>query len=175
MTSSTSINGMKLISGSSRGWLPRRFTVAFASVTLAVRQLDQLDPLLLQLDDEVVDLGAEMAIEDHARDGDDESQRGVVECYRNPVREQNRIRPGGGLRSEDLDHADDGTEKAEQGRHRRNGAERGQQTREVVADDAPALFDRLLHARPWALDVGQSRRQHAAQRPLTRGPRQQFL
>src|SRR6202140_3645669 len=122
MTSSTSINGMKLISGSSREWLPRRFTVAFASATLAVRQLDQLDRLLLHFEDEVVDLGAEMAIEDHARDGDDESQRGVIERYRNPVREQNRIRAGGGLRSEDLDHADDRTEQAEQGRHRRNGA-----------------------------------------------------
>src|SRR6266852_4675134 len=114
MTSSTSINGMKLISGSSRGWLPRRFTVAFASATLAVRQLDQLDRLLLHLDDKVIDLGAEMAIEDHARDGDDESQRGVVERYRDPVREQNWIRAGGGLRPEDLDHADDGTEQAEQ-------------------------------------------------------------
>src|ERR1700687_3456740 len=162
MTSSTSINGMKLISGSSRGWLPRRFMVAFASATLAVRQLDQLDRLLLHFEDEVVDLGAEMAIEDHARDGDDESQRGVVERYRNPVREQNRIRTGGGLRPEDLDHADDRTEKPEQGRHRRNGAERGQKTREIVADDAADLFDRPLHDRPRALDIGQSRRQHAA-------------
>src|SRR5260370_12309229 len=102
MTSSTSINGMKLISGSSRGWLPRRFTVAFPSATLAVCQLDQLDRLLLHLDDEVVDLGAEMAIEDHARDGDDESQRGVVERYRDPVREQNCMRARRRLPPEDF-------------------------------------------------------------------------
>src|SRR5450759_3177026 len=72
MTSSTSINGMKLISGSSRGCMPRRFTVAFGSATLAVRQLDQLDRLLFHFEDEVVDLRAKMTIEDHARDGNDE-------------------------------------------------------------------------------------------------------
>src|ERR1700704_1359650 len=104
MTSSTSINGMKLISGSSRGWVPRRFMAASESLALAVRQLDQLDRLLFHFDDEVVDLGAEMAIEDHARDGDDQSQRGVVERHRNTVGEQNRIRARCSLRPEDLDH-----------------------------------------------------------------------
>src|SRR6266566_9547400 len=114
MTSSTSINGMKLISGSSRGCMPRRFTVAFASAALAVRQLDQLDRLLFHFEDEVVDLGAKMTIEDHARDRDNEPKRGVVERHRNPMREQNRIRAGCRLRPEDLDHADDGAEQAEQ-------------------------------------------------------------
>src|SRR5450631_597959 len=114
MTSKTSINGMKLISGSSRVWPPRKFTIASASATLAVRELDQLDRLLFHLKDEVVDLGAEMAIEDHAQNGDDQSQRGVVQRHRNSVRELDRIRAGGGLRTKNLDHADDGAEEPEQ-------------------------------------------------------------
>src|SRR4051812_29353868 len=71
MTSSTSINGMKLISGSSRGRPPRRFIAplpgpaerpraacrrAGTLAALVVREVDQLDRLLLHLDDEAVDL-----------------------------------------------------------------------------------------------------------------------
>src|SRR3954468_4632239 len=92
MTSSTSISGMKLISGSSRIRLPRRF-IGWRSLALVVGEVDELDRLLLHLDDERVDLRAEMAIEDHARDRDDQPHRGVVERDRDALRELDRIRP----------------------------------------------------------------------------------
>src|SRR5436305_557297 len=85
MTSSTSINGMKLISGSSRERVPRRF---MRSLPLAVGEVDELDRLLLHLDDERVDLRPEMAVEDHARDRDDQAHRRVVQRDRDPVRER---------------------------------------------------------------------------------------
>src|SRR3954467_10955859 len=69
MTSSTSISGMKLISGSLRSREPRRFIAGL--LALAVREVHELDRLLLHLDDQAVDLAAEMAVEDHARDRHD--------------------------------------------------------------------------------------------------------
>src|SRR3954470_11046219 len=80
MTSSTSISGMKLISGSSRVRLPRRFMARPRSGSFAfvVREVDELDCLLLHLDDERVHFRAEVAIEDHAGDGDDQPHRRVV-------------------------------------------------------------------------------------------------
>src|SRR5271165_6787895 len=114
MTSSTSINGMKLISGSSRVRPARRFMVCggVASAAFAVSQFDQLGRLLFHLQRQAVDLGAEIAIEDHARYGHDQPECGVVERNRDAVRELNRIRSRGRLRAEDLDHADDGAEQA---------------------------------------------------------------
>src|SRR5262252_11096100 len=90
MTSSTSISGMKLISGSSRPRVPRRFIAmvpAGASLALAVREVDELDRLLFHLDVEAVDCRPEMPVEDHAGDGDDQPERRVVERDRDAVRE----------------------------------------------------------------------------------------
>src|SRR5689334_16996863 len=84
MTSSTSINGMKLISGSSRGLVPRRFMLLLA---FAVGEIDEADRLLLHLDDQVIDRRAEMTIEDHARDRDDQSECRVVQRDRDSMRE----------------------------------------------------------------------------------------
>src|SRR5437763_17181019 len=110
MTSRTSINGMKLISGSSRGRPPRRF---IGSAAFVVGKIDQLDRLLLHLDDEAVDFRAKMAIEDHARDRDDQSERGVVQRDGNAMRERDRVRPRPALRAEDPDPPDDGAEEAQ--------------------------------------------------------------
>src|SRR5512132_4124356 len=101
MTSSTSISGMKLISGSSRARLPRRFMGSAwgsRSFALVVREVDELDRLLLHLDDERVDLRAEMTVEDHARDRDDQPHRRVVERDRDALRELDRVRSGRALR-----------------------------------------------------------------------------
>src|SRR2546427_209310 len=149
MTSRTSINGMKLISGSSRGRLPRRFTAA-RLFTLAVRELDQLDRLLLHLEHEAVDRRPEMAVEDHAGYGDDQAQCGVVKRNRDAVRELNGIRSRRGLRTENLDHADDGAEQTQERRHRGDGSERGEKAFELVAHDPADLFDRFLHHRTRA-------------------------
>src|SRR5689334_5385680 len=115
MTSRTSISGMKLISGSSRPRSPRRFIREPSRLRLAlptrrsfsfvVREVDELDRLLLHLDDERVDARAEVAVEDHARDRDDQSHRRVVERDGDAVCELDRIRPRGARRAEDLDHA----------------------------------------------------------------------
>src|SRR5258706_3282289 len=102
MTSSTSINGMKLISGSSRPRVLRRFiAVARASLALAMREINELDRLLLHLDVQPVDRRAEVTVEDHARNRDDQAEGGVVERHRDPVRELERIGAGRGLRAED--------------------------------------------------------------------------
>src|SRR6185437_5175141 len=111
MTSSTSISGMKLISGSSRTRLPRRFIAGprpARSFPLVVREIDELDRLLLHLDDERVHLRPEMPIEDHARNRDDQAHRRVVQRDRDALRELDRIRSRRSLRAEDLDHSDDG-------------------------------------------------------------------
>src|SRR6478672_9561007 len=105
MTSSTSISGMKLISGSSRPRVPRRFMRA-ALLALAVREIHELDRLLLHLDDEGVDLAAEMAVEDHAGNRHDQAHRRVVERDGDALRELDGIRARGALRAEDLDHPD---------------------------------------------------------------------
>src|SRR5215472_14090864 len=109
MTSSTSISGMKLISGSSLALYPRRFMRAL--LAFALGEIDEADRLLLHLDDQAVDGGAKVPIENHARDRDDQPERRVVERDRDPVRELDRIGPRGRLRSEDLDHADDSAEQ----------------------------------------------------------------
>src|SRR6266478_1526953 len=85
-SAATVVNGMKLISGSSRPRPARRFTVELLLLALAVRELDQLDRLLFHLQDQAVDLSAEMAVEDHARDGDDQAECGVIQGHRNAVR-----------------------------------------------------------------------------------------
>src|SRR5664279_4528802 len=77
MTSRTSISGMKLISGSSRPRAPRRFIATAPSLAVLVREVHELDRLLFHLDDQSVDLRAEMAVEDHRRNGDDEAHRRV--------------------------------------------------------------------------------------------------
>src|SRR5664279_5789867 len=111
MTSRTSISGMKLISGSSRDRRPRKFIAALrTSPPVAVREIDELDRLLLHLDDEAVDRRAEVPVEDHAGNRDDQAERRVVERDGNAVRELDRVRPGRRLRAKDLDHADDGAE-----------------------------------------------------------------
>src|SRR5450432_1734295 len=104
MTSRTSISGMKLISGSSRPRVPRRFIAnsPHASLALAVREIDELYCLLLHLDHQPVDLAAEVAVEDHRRDGDDQAHRGVVQRDRNALRELDRVGSRRTLRAEDL-------------------------------------------------------------------------
>src|SRR5512132_2036812 len=108
MTSRTSISGMKLISGSSRPRVLRRFIAAPSlSPALAVREVDELDRLLLHLDVQAVDRRPEVAVEDHARDRNDQAERGVVQRDGDAVRELDRVRARCRLRTEDLDHADD--------------------------------------------------------------------
>src|SRR5271166_905153 len=101
MTSSTSIKGMKLISGSSLVRPARRF-MAVKTVrrlaAFAVRQLNQLGRLLLHLQRQAIDLGAEIAIEDHARYRHDQAERRIVERDRDTMRELDRVRSGGALR-----------------------------------------------------------------------------
>src|SRR3954462_12330459 len=133
MTSSTSISGMKLISGSSRPRIPRRFML----LALLVREVDELDRLLLHLDHERVDLGAEVAVEDHRGDRDDEAHRRVVQRDGDALRELDGIGRRRALRAEDLDHADDRAEQAEQRRHGGDGAECREEALEVVRDHAP--------------------------------------
>src|SRR6266536_5057703 len=142
MTSRTSISGMKLISGSSRPRVLRRFiaapsppgelpqawalreqrlppqqgserfrTAVRRSPALAVREVDELDRLLLHLDVQAVDRRAEVAVEDHARNRDDQAERGVVQRDGDAVRELDRVRARRRLRTEDLDHADDRSEQ----------------------------------------------------------------
>src|SRR5207237_834558 len=83
MTSRTSINGMKLISGSSRPREPLRSMAARALLALAVREVDELDGLLLHLDDQLVDLAAEMPVEDQRKRvdrRDDQRPDGPARC-----------------------------------------------------------------------------------------------
>src|SRR4029450_1405302 len=173
MTSSTSISGMKLISGCSRPLVLRRF-IALSLLALAVREIDELDRLLLHLDMQAVDRGAEVAVEDHARARDDNPGGGVVETNRDAMRKLQRIRAGRGLRTENLDHADHGAEQTEQRRHRRDRAERCQKSLEIVSDHTPGLLDRLAHHGPRALDVGEAGGEDAAERTLLRGLREKL-
>src|SRR5208283_6222572 len=156
MTSSTSIMGMKLISGSSLVRPARRFMVwgSPASVAFAVCEFDQLGRLLFHLQRQAIDFGTEIAIEDHARYRHDQAERRVVERDRDAVRELDRIRTRRGLRAEDLDHADHGAEQAEQRRHRRDRAQRRKEAFKVVRHEVSDFFYRLLHDRPWALQIG---------------------
>src|SRR6476620_4591035 len=110
ITSSTSISGMKLISGSSRSRLPRRFIALprkaaspAPSFALVVREVDELDRLLLHLDDQRVDARAEIAVEHHAGYGHDQAHRRVVQRNRDAVRELDGIGACRALRAEDLD------------------------------------------------------------------------
>src|SRR5260221_1267229 len=157
MTSSTSISGMKLISGSSRPRVPRRFILRTASLALGVREIDELDGLLLHFHDQAVDLAAEIAVEDHRWNGDDQAHRRVVEGDRNALRELDRVRRSRALRPEDLDHPDHGAEEAQQRRHRGDRPQCRQATIEVVRYHAADFFDRLLHYGPRRLYVGQAR------------------
>src|SRR5262252_1645791 len=161
MTSSTSINGMKLISGSSRARPARRSIWLCPLLALAVRELDQLDRLLLHLERQAVDFGAKVAIEDHARDSHDQPECGVIQRDRDAVRELDRVRAGGSLRAENLDHADNGAEQSEQRRHRGNRTESSEKSVEIVSDDVSDFFDRLLHHRARTLDVGKPGSKHA--------------
>src|ERR1700746_141150 len=128
ITSSTSIIGIKLISGSSRPrprwkfmgclhelpitnqapslptslpgegrrligaalWaaneVPHRRSLAFS-----VNKFHQLHCLQFHLDHEAVHQGAKMAVEDHAGDGNDQPEAGVVKRYGNSMRQGLRI------------------------------------------------------------------------------------
>src|SRR5262245_49848432 len=118
MTMSTSMNGTRLISGSSLNDPRRKFIAAASGLALAADDLDQLDRLDFHFHDQRIGARAEVAVEDEARHGDDDAERGVVQRDRDAVRELRGIRHAGrSLRAEDLDHADDRAEQAEQRRH----------------------------------------------------------
>src|SRR5476649_2542375 len=110
ITSSTSMNGIKLISGSSRPFPLRKFMPP-PLLARVVHDVDELDGLLLHLDDEAVDQRAEVAVEDQRRHRDRQAEAGVVQRRRNAVRQLGRIAAGAVLRAEDLDHADHGAEQ----------------------------------------------------------------
>ncbi len=110
--------------------------------------------------------GAEMAPEDHARDGDDQAEAGVVQGDGNTVSQLLGIGAGRRLRTEDFDHADDRAEQAHQRADRGDGAERGQVALELVGNGAAGLLDRLLHHLAGATDVAQASGQHATERRM---------
>ncbi len=110
-----------------------------------MQNLDQAHRLLLHLDHETIHQGTEMAPEDHARNGDQQTKAGVVQGYRNAVRELYRVAAAGCLLTENLDHADNGTEQAHQRADRGDGAQRRQVAFEIVRHHAAGLLDRFLH------------------------------
>ena len=142
ITSITSINGTRLISRGSFSLAALEVHALRSPCTMST----SLEATLLHLDDEGVDLVAEVAVEDQRRDRDRDAERGVVERDRDAVRELLRVGAAGRrLRAEDLDHADHGAEQAEQRRRRGDGAEGGEEALEVMRHRAPGLLDRLLH------------------------------
>src|SRR5687768_4782933 len=88
-TSSTSMKGIRLISGSSlaRG---RKFISAAAKVVEVAGETLRRQ---LQRQQVFVDPGAEVAPEDQRRNGDDQPERRVVERHRDAVRQLRRIAP----------------------------------------------------------------------------------
>ena len=116
-----------------------------------------------------------MAIENHAWNGNDQSERRVIQRDRNAVSELDRVRAGGGLRAEDLDHAHDRPEQTQQWRHGGDGAQRGEKTLLLVADDSADFLDGFFHHRPRAFNVRQPRGEHSSERPLHRRSRQNLL
>ena len=54
-------------------------------LALAVHDFDQFHRFLLHFDQETIDLCPEVAVEDHARNGDDQAKTGVVKRHRDAV------------------------------------------------------------------------------------------
>src|SRR5262245_60652979 len=102
ITSSTSINGIRLISSSSLCVPRRKSTPAPSADALAVNDLDQFHCLALHFHDQGVDLVPVVAVEDHAWNGNDQSHRRVVERDRNSVCKHDRIAAARRLRAENL-------------------------------------------------------------------------
>src|SRR5213083_3747233 len=73
---------------------------------LAVNDIHQLGGLLFHLHHQALDLVLEVPVEDERRYRYADAERGVVQGDRDAVRELLRVAAGGGLRAEDLDHAD---------------------------------------------------------------------
>ena len=136
MTSSTSMNGIRLISGSSGRC--RRKLSAIADQLLRgtakrIRCGTSRSDGLLHLEHVAVDQAAEVAVEHQRRDRDHQAEGGVVERDRDAVREQRRVVAAARrLRAEDLDHADHGAHQAQQRRRRGDRAERVQVALEPV-------------------------------------------
>src|SRR5450759_3829391 len=132
ITSRTSINGTKLISGSSRTREPRKFIAAGALFPFLVRDFDQLDRLLLHFQHQIVDPAAEVAIKRHAGYRADKSVGGGVARDRNAVRQLSGVARRRRARPENLDHPDHGAEQPHQRRQRRYRSQRGQKAFQIV-------------------------------------------
>src|SRR5262245_26256338 len=156
----TSISGTRLISSGSFS-LPRW---KFKLGSFAVQHVDQLRSLLLHLDDQRVDLVAEVPVEDERGHGDADAEGGVVQRDRDAVRELLRVAAARRLRAEDLDHADYRAEQAQQRRRRGDGAERGEEALQVMRHRPPRFLDRLLHDGARRLVVAQPGGEHRAER-----------
>ena len=103
-----------------------------------------MDRLQLHVDEQRVHFGAVITVEDHARHGDHQTERRVVERYRDAVGEHERVAALRRLRSEDLDHADDGAEQTEQRGDRGDGAEARQKALELDRDRTACLLNGLF-------------------------------
>ncbi len=168
MTSSTSMNGIRLISGSSGRGL-RKFTidqVARRGESHEVR--DQAMRRLLHVERVGIDEAPEVAVEHQRGDRDHQPERRVVERDRDAVREQRRVvAPGRRLRAEDLDHADHRAHQAEQGRCRGDRSERVQVALEAVDGGPTGRFEGVAQGclgDPRLGDDGaQSGREHGAE------------
>jgi hypothetical protein len=137
-----------------------------------VYDFDELQRLQLHVDEHRIDFRAEVAVENHARHRDDETEGGVVERDGNALCEHERITALRRLGAEDLDHADDGAEKAEQ---RTDGCDRpecGEKTLQLERDRASGLLDRFLHDHRRAADIAKTRGKDLAERGLRREPSQ---
>jgi hypothetical protein len=93
ITSSTSIIGIRLISGLAER--PRPKFMVGASATVAVDHFHEADGLLVHLDDEAIHGGPEMAPEDHAGYRDHQAEAGVVEGDGDAVGELLGLEPPG--------------------------------------------------------------------------------
>src|SRR5262245_28865599 len=91
----TSMSGTRLISSGSFSSPRWKFTASGPLLRrvdpLAVQDLDQLRGPLLHLDDQGVDLVAEVAVEDERGYGDADAEGGVVQRDRDAVRELLRV------------------------------------------------------------------------------------
>src|SRR5690606_8493015 len=143
ITSRTSMNGIRLISGSSRPWRLRKFMCAPTLLAVAVHDVDKLDCLLLHLDHEGIDQRAEVTIEHQCRHRNGNPEYRVVQGDRITIRQLTQIGAGVELmlRTEDLSHDDNRPERYHKPLLRSNRTERGQNAFLLMSSGLPCLLD----------------------------------
>lgn len=132
---------------------------------LAVNDFHQFQRLQFHFYHQRVYFGTEITIKNHAGNGHQNTERGVIECHGNTVSELCGIAAtcSRSAYAKNFYHADQGAEQTHQRTQRSNGSQCGEITVKVMGDRTTRFFDGFFHDFARAAVIFQTCRKNLSQ------------